>query len=229
MTEPGTRADPERQRIEVDGRRVRAETFEYILLNKPTGFLCTSHDPRGRPTFHDLLPPLSVRVVSAGRLDGDSEGLLLVTNDGDFIQSLIHPRVGVEKVYEVDLDAPLEPRDIRRFLDGILIGGDVHRVLAVRELGSDRNRFRYELILKQGLNRHIRRMAEAVGRSVYRLRRTRMGSLAIGDLPPGGWRRLRPEEVHALKNRPEACTPDMQRPRMEPARREERGRNRRPR
>lgn len=216
VTEPGTRADPDRQRIEVDGRPVRPERFEYLLLHKPAGYLCTSHDPRGRPTFHDLLPPLGVRLVSAGRLDYDSEGLLLVTNDGDLIQSLIHPRTGVEKVYEVDLDGPLSPADQARFLAGIPIGGEPHRALAVRPRPAPRGGHRYELVLKQGLNRQIRRMAEAVGRRVLRLRRVRLGPLALGALPPGGWRRLAPDELAALRNRPEspACVPVPPRPRL---------------
>ncbi len=227
VTEPGTRADPTCQRIEVDGRAVRPERFEYLLLNKPAGFLCTSSDPRGRPTFHNLLPPLGVRLVSAGRLDYDSEGLLLVTNDGNLIQSLIHPRVGVEKVYVVDLDGPLSPADRERFLAGILIDGETHRALAVRPRPAPRGGHRYELVLKQGLNRQIRRMAEAVGRRVLRLQRIRLGPLELGDLPSGGWRRLRPDEVLALRNRPAAaaCVPVPSRPRMSKPRTGAPGRN----
>lgn len=201
VTELGIRADPERQTVTVDGQRVHPQAFEYILLNKPRGFLCTSRDPRGRKTFHDLLPPLDVRVVSAGRLDGDSEGLLLVTNDGDLIQNLIHPRGGVEKVYEVELDGPLTPLDVRHFLDGISIEGALHQALAVQPLDRHPGGTRYEIILKQGLNRQIRRMAEAVGRRVLRLRRIRLGPLALGTLPTGGWRRLQRDELLQLKNR----------------------------
>lgn len=228
VTEPGTRADPDRQRIEVDNRPVRPERFEYLLLHKPPGYLCTSRDPRGRPTFHDLLPQLGVRLVSAGRLDYDSEGLLLVTNDGDLIQNLIHPRVGVEKVYEVDLDGPLSPADRNRFLEGIEIDGEPHRALAVHPRPAMRGGHRYELVLKQGLNRQIRRMAEAVGRRVLRLRRTRMGPLKLGDLPSGGWRRLKPDEVFALRNRPatDACAPVPSRPKLPQARRDASGRGR---
>lgn len=216
VSDLGARVDPRRQAIAVDGRPVRPQPFEYLLLNKPRGILCTSRDPGGRRTFLDLLPPLPVRVVSAGRLDADSEGLLLVTNDGDLVQALIHPRHEVEKVYRVDLDRPLGPGDVRRFLEGIRIEGRLHRAARVRPVSRGRSAAPrranagacYDIALRQGLNRQIRRMAGAVGRRVVRLRRIRMGPLALGRLPPGGWRRLRPEEIRRLKAPTDAPGPE---------------------
>ncbi|MDZ4198091.1 MAG: pseudouridine synthase [Kiritimatiellia bacterium] len=203
--ELGVRVNPDIQVIEVDGRRVRVQRFEYLLFHKPRGILCTSRDPGGRRTFLDCLPDLGVRLVTAGRLDAESEGLLLVTNDGDLIQSLIHPSRGVDKTYRVEMDRPLSPADARRFTVGISIEGQLHRVVSIQPLsrgpgGPERNPSAgYELVLHQGLNRQIRRMAEAVGRRVLRLQRVRLGPLHLGDLAPGAWRRLTPEELRSLR------------------------------
>lgn len=199
VTEMGIRVDPTRHRIFVDGREINLQRLDYLLLNKPAGYLCTSRDPRGRPTFLDLVPQADVRWVTAGRLDADSEGLLLVTNDGDLIQSLIHPSCGVDKTYRVELDRPLAPEDLARFTPGMLIRGQTHRAVAIRPVRGSRPV--YEIVLHQGLNRQIRRMAEAVGRRVTRLTRIRLGPLSLGSLKPGEWRKLTPGEVRDLKER----------------------------
>lgn len=201
IREQGVRVDPARVAVEVDGRPARTEPLVHILLHKPAGFLCTSRDPHGRRTFHELLPPgLGARVYSAGRLDWDSEGLLLVTNDGELANRLIHPRHHVEKTYRIWTPAPLEPEWLDRFRTGIESDGERLGVQAVREVGRDRQGAYYEMVLRTGKNRQIRRMFEAAGVTVLRLLRVRFGPLELGDLPPGRWRPVTAAELSALRS-----------------------------
>ena len=196
---PGRFVDPARHTITVDGRPVGAQQLVYLLLHKPRGYLCTSHDPQGRLTFHRLLPPMTERLYSAGRLDVGSEGLLLVTNDGGLVHRMIHPRHEIAKTYEAWLDAPLDPDRERQLCAGMQLEGESMRMESCRRLGGDHNGICYELVLRQGKNRQIRRMMEAVGRRVRRLVRTRMGPLTLDGLRAGEWRKLTEEEVRRLK------------------------------
>jgi len=196
--ELGVRIDPGSASVAVDGRPVRPDLLHYIVLYKPRGVLCTSRDPDGRPTFHDLLPDTGARLYSAGRLDAASEGLLLVTNDGDLVQRMTHPGGGHDKTYRVDVDAALTIEQIRAMERGIPIRGAVHRAESVRPLGPVRGGARYEIVLRQGLNRQIRRMVETFGRRVRRLVRTRFGPVELLGLKPGEWRDLSPGERDAL-------------------------------
>lgn len=198
VREMGIRIRPETQRIEVDGRPVHPPRRVHVLLYKPRGYLCTSSDPSGRPTFHALLPDFGIRLYSAGRLDFSSEGLLLVTNDGALAHRMIHPAAGHEKAYEVEVDALIPPGQIRRMCDGLAIEGRRHRAERVEFLGRGRRGPRYEVILRQGLNRQIRKMMAHIGRRVFRLCRTRLGPLTLDGLRPGEWRMLRESEVEGL-------------------------------
>ena len=201
VVEQGVRVDPAHDEVVVDGRPVRPERQVHLLLNKPAGFLCTSSDPHGRRTFHELLPPdLGARVYSAGRLDWDSEGLLLVTNDGLLANRLIHPRHHVEKTYRVWIAVPLDADWVARFQTGVESEGERLAAVSARPAGRDRLGHRYELVLGTGRNRQIRRMFEAAGRPVIRLLRIRFGPLELGDLPAGHWRRLSPGELTALRS-----------------------------
>lgn len=200
VLEPGARVDPARADIRVDGRRLRPQPRHYLLLNKPRGVLCTCRDPQGRRTIFELLPRTwGVRLYSVGRLDWDSEGLLLLTNDGELAARLIHPRYHVPKVYRVRTDRPLPRPWLARFITGIESEGERLRAVRVRPLAAGRAGAEYEIALIEGRNRQIRRMVECAGRRVVRLVRTRIGPLTREGLLPGRWRRLSDRELEALR------------------------------
>jgi 23S rRNA pseudouridine2605 synthase len=173
---------------------VRPEHRLDIILHKPAGFVSTRSDPHARDTIFDLLPPQMPRLFNVGRLDAQSEGLLILTNDGDLAQRLTHPRYKIDKEYEVTLDKPWDPELAAKLLRGIFLDGErarLERILPV-------NRIQVRVILRQGINRQIRRMFYDVGYDVKRLVRTRIGNLRLGDLPRGHWRPLTKSELSAL-------------------------------
>jgi pseudouridine synthase len=206
VRELGTKADPARDDIRVDGRRIRsAERHRYILLNKPRGYVSTRSDPQRRPTVIDLLAGVREYVYPVGRLDYDTEGLLLLTNDGDLAAGLTHPRHGVERTYEARVAGMPDERALERLRTGIPLDGKRTRPADVRLLnagGSDREGI-LQLTIREGRNRQVRRMCEAVGHPVQRLRRTRIGPIADRRLKPGEWRELTVEEVKKLRARDE--------------------------
>jgi pseudouridine synthase len=184
--------------VEVDGERVRPQPLTYVLLHKPAGVVTTARDPQGRPTVVQLVDHPS-RVVPVGRLDADTTGALLLTNDGSLAHRLAHPRYGVEKVYQAEVDG--EPSDdaLRTLAEGVELEDGVTAPARVRRLGASR----IELTLHEGRNRQVRRMLEAVGHPVARLHRSRYAGLDLRGLEPGAWRELEPCEVEALNDRPE--------------------------
>ena len=192
--------------VRVDGRSVQAEQPMYVLLNKPAGFLSSRTDPGQRDTVFDLLPTDFPRVFHVGRLDLDSEGLLLLTNDGDFSLKLTHPRYKVEKEYEVLLDRAFDMALVEKLLAGVFIavdppqpGAPPERVRARAEAVHRLAPNKLKVILRQGLKRQIRLMLLAVGYEVKRLQRVRMGSLKLGRLRSGEWRYLDEREVAVLR------------------------------
>ena len=185
----------ERDHVKVDGKLVHAERAVTIALHKPAGFVSTRSDPHARDTIFDLLPAKFPRLFNVGRLDAVSEGLLLLTNDGDLAQQLTHPRYKIEKEYEVTLDRPWENALTSKLLRGVVLDGKRARISHLRAAGSTRLR----VVLHQGLNQQIRRMFYAVGYDVKRLVRIRIGNLRLGDLPPGHWRNLTKFELAGLK------------------------------
>src|SRR5215204_5912891 len=197
----GVKADPAADDIRVDGRRVRvAERLRYILLNKPKGYVTTRSDPQRRRTVMDLLSGVREYVYPVGRLDYDTEGLLLLTNDGDLAAILTHPRHGVERTYEARVAGMPDARAIERLRTGIPLDG--RRTLpadaAVLNVGrSDRDGI-VRLTIREGRNRQVRRMLEAVGHPVQSLKRTRIGPISDRQLKPGMWRELTQEEVKRL-------------------------------
>jgi len=195
----GVTVDPDADDVRVDGRSIRAEGKTYILLNKPRDVLCTCSDPSGRRTFLSLLPALQRRVFPVGRLDRDSEGMLIATNDGAFAHSLMHPRHHVLKTYQVWVSAELSSPQLARMRAGVDSLGEMLHVESVelRSPGGGRGRL-YEIVLAEGRNRHLRRIFEVLGVNVLRLKRVRIGCLDLGDLKPGKWRYLTPAEVRAL-------------------------------
>jgi pseudouridine synthase len=199
----GVRADPGRDDVRVDGRRVRASARAvYVLLNKPAGYMSTRRDPQGRPTVLDLLGGIREYVYPVGRLDYDSEGLLLLTNDGALAARLMHPRHGVARVYEAHVRGVPDQRALRRLEQGVIIDGRRTSPADVelrRRPGRDADRATLILTLREGRNRQVRKMCEAVGHPVVHLRRVRIGPIADRSLEPGRYRRLTAREVEALR------------------------------
>jgi 23S rRNA pseudouridine2605 synthase len=198
VAELGNRVDPERARIEVDGVPVvtRAGLVHY-LLTKPVHTVSTASDPEGRPTVVDLVPA-EPRVVPVGRLDWDTEGLLVLTNDGDLTQLLTHPSHGVEKEYLAEVDGVPTRATLRTLREGVELEDGVTAPGEVRLVQSRGDHAAIELVIHEGRNRQVRRMFEAVGHPVRRLVRTRIGALADRSLAPGEWRVLKPDEVRGL-------------------------------
>jgi 23S rRNA pseudouridine2605 synthase len=186
----------ERDYVKVDGKLVRpADRLLYILLHKPKGFVSTRNDPHARDTIFDLLPAKLPRLFNVGRLDAQSEGLIILTNDGDFAQRFTHPRHEIEKEYEVTLDRLWNPALTPKLTRGIFLDGERAKMLRVQQFGPSRLR----VVLCQGINRQIRRMFYEIGYDVKRLVRVRIGLLRLGDLPRGHWRTLTTSELKSLR------------------------------
>ncbi len=183
-----------RDRVEVDGRPVGLQRLAYVLLNKPAGVVTTARDPQGRPTVVDLVRVES-RVVPVGRLDADTTGALLLTNDGPLAHTLAHPRYGVEKVYVADVEGEPDDASLERLGTGIDLEDGRTAPARVRRL----TRSRLELAIHEGRNRQVRRMLDAVGHPVRHLHRSEYAGLTVEGLDPGGWRELEPSEVEQLR------------------------------
>ncbi len=194
----GDRADPETDRIEIDGRSLPPLGRRvYILLHKPRGYVTTLSDELGRRNAASLVSGCGVRVYPVGRLDMDSEGLLLFTNDGAFAQALAHPRNGVEKEYRVWVRG-YSPEKLLPLSQSVVLDGYAIRPPKVRLVSARQDRAELLVTIGEGRNRQVRRMCGLAGLTVTRLRREREGSLPLGDLPPGQWRYLTEEEVGRL-------------------------------
>ena len=198
--------------VKVDGKLVRAAPALTILLHKPAGFVSTRRDPHARYTVFDLLPQKLARLFNVGRLDAQTEGLLLLTNDGELTQRLTHPRYKVDKEYEVTLDRPWDSALAPKLLRGIFLEGQRARVSQLHSVSPTRLR----VVLQQGINRQIRRMFEAVGYRVKHLVRVRLGNLRLADLPRGHWRPLTKRELRSLEGRaratPHSASQELRRP-----------------
>ena len=184
--------------VEVDGQRVERQPLVYVLLNKPTGVVTTASDPQGRPTVVDLVDH-EVRVVPVGRLDVDTSGAILLTNDGRLAHRLAHPRYGVPKAYDVDIEGSPSPSDIDALRAGVQLEDGKTAPAEVRIIRRGSRFSRLEITLHEGRNRQIRRMCEAVGHPVRSLHRRRYAGLRLVGLGPGEWRELAPEEVESLR------------------------------
>lgn len=190
--------DPVTQVVTVDGTRISTDPdLRYFMVHKPVGVTTTLADPHAERDLTELLPD-GARVYPVGRLDRDSEGLLILTNDGDLTEALTHPRHGVEKEYLAEVDGVPEDSHIARLRRGVELEDGMAKAVSARSVGSSRGRGAVRLVLTEGRKREVRRMLDAVGLPVVRLVRLRIGSLRLGDLPPGQRRELDPEEVTAL-------------------------------
>jgi 23S rRNA pseudouridine2605 synthase len=184
--------------VEVDGRRVQRQPLAYVLLNKPRGVVTTASDPQGRPTVVELVDH-DVRVVPVGRLDVDTSGALLLTNDGRLAHRLAHPRYGVPKVYDVDVEGSPSPAELETLRKGVELEDGRTAPAEVRIVRRGSRVSRLELTLHEGRKHQVKRMCEAVGLPVHSLHRRRYAGLRLVGLGPGEWRELSPEEVAALR------------------------------
>lgn len=188
--------------VKVDGKVVRQSTKKiYIMVNKPVGVVTTMDDQHGRPTVANLYEnEIRERIYPVGRLDMDSEGLLIMTNDGELTYALTHPRHIVDKTYHVTINGHISDRDLQKLRKGVVIDGRKTAEASVNEIGGDANTTVLEFIIHEGRNRQIRKMLEAVNKKVLVLRRVKIGNLQLGHIPEGRWRYLSPAEIKYLKS-----------------------------
>lgn len=198
-TELGAKADPRKDRVEVDGKLVAAERPVYVLLHKPRGVMCTMSDPEGRPTVAQYVADVEERIVPVGRLDFHTSGVLLMTNDGDFAAAMAHPTKRVEKIYVAKLRGVLGDEAIEGLCKPILIDGKPTQPAAVRRLRVEGDKTWVEFTLHEGRNRQIHRVTEAAGSAVFRLARLKFAGLTADNLRPGQWRYLTKDELRDFK------------------------------
>jgi 23S rRNA pseudouridine2605 synthase len=193
----GDRVTPELDNVRVDGKKIEFKQHGkyYIMLNKPRGYVTTMSDEKGRKCVVDLVKDIPERVYPAGRLDKDSEGLLIMTNDGDFANKLIHPSKNIWKTYRVTVRPNLTEDQLTALCTGIEIDGKPTEPARVNVLVHERGRVVMEISIKEGRNRQIRKMCESVGLEIARLKRVSIGTLKLGMLSPGKWRDLTQEEI----------------------------------
>jgi len=194
----GTKVEPAHDEVSVDGKLVRAKRKLYLALNKPPGCVCSHKDELGRPTIYQLLPKEWQIVHSVGRLDFNSEGLIFLTNDGQFALRLTHPRYGVRKKYIATVEGKVESAMLAEFTRGIFHGGEKLKAEKTRLLGSSSAKSVVELELAEGKNREVRRLFESQNLMVKRLQRVQIGKIKLGELKPGRWRTLTETEIKTL-------------------------------
>lgn len=198
VRELGTKIDPGQDRVTVDRRPLRVKRKLYLALNKPRGYICTRHDPEQRRTLAELLPAEWSHVYSVGRLDYQSEGLILLTNDGDFALRLTHPRFGVKKKYRASIQGEITRKIVAQMMHGVEDEGETLKADRVRVLSHHPSHSLVELELSEGKNREVRRLFESQGLIVSRLQRTQIGPIKLGELPVGKWRTLTEPEIKSL-------------------------------
>ena len=194
----GTKVDPAHDDVSVDGSPVKRRRKLYVALNKPKGYISTRSDPEKRRIITDLLPLEWRNVYPVGRLDHDTEGLIFLTNDGDFALRLTHPRYGTRKIYEATVEGRLEPQHLRKLTEGVVHKGEQLKASRARLVSANNTRSVVEIELIEGKNREIRRMFETLGYEVSRLQRTQIGRIKLGELPKGKWRTLTETEIKSL-------------------------------
>ena len=191
----GTKVDPAKNEVTLNGKPVQAKAKLFVALNKPPKIICTRRDTHDRATVFDLLPSDWGHLYTIGRLDADSEGLILLTNDGDFCQKVAHPRHGMLKTYRVSLDRRVAPESLKTLTNGLRDDGEWLQAKSAKLLAANKTRSEVELVLAEGKNREIRRMFKALGHRVLRLQRIAVGPVKLGELPRGKWRVLSQAEI----------------------------------
>ncbi len=205
VAEIGDKVDPYADKVYVKGKRVTAAAkpkHRYIMLNKPRGYVTTMSDERGRKCIAELIEDIEERVYPIGRLDKDSEGMLLLTNDGEFANHIMHPKKHINKVYRVTVRPSINEEQVEKLQTGIVLDGRKTAPAQVRVVTKQEGRVVLEIVLREGRNRQIRRMCEAVGLEVARLKRTAVGTVKLGGLKQGMYRDLSPDEVKRLSHDP---------------------------
>lgn len=198
---PDAWADPDRDRVTLDGKPIREASKVYLLLYKPKGYLSTHKDPEGRPTIYNLLKDVPEKIFSAGRLDQDTSGLLLITNDTAFGDYVTDPESHVPKTYLVKASALLTDEQLQRLRDGVELSDGPTRPAEVKRVRDSARFTFFEITISEGRNRQVRRMVEALGAKVLKLVRIKIATIGIGDLEIGKYRALTPAEVRALQPR----------------------------
>ena len=199
VTELGAKADPRRDRIEVDGERVVAESLAYVVLHKPRGYVSTMSDPEGRPTVAELVKGVGARVVPVGRLDFATSGVLLMSNDGAFSDGLLHPRKDVPKTYVVKVIGEMTEDDLARWTKGVRLEDGPTKPARARLIRHESGKTWFEITITEGRNQQIRRMGEATGFRVMRLARVAFAGIDHEGLKPGEWRALTADELSEMK------------------------------
>ena len=205
VAEIGDKVDPYSDKVYVKGKRVTAAAkpkHRYIMLNKPRGFVTTMSDERGRKCIAELIEDIQERVYPIGRLDKDSEGLLLLTNDGEFANHIMHPKKHVNKVYRVTVRPTITEEMVEKLQTGIVLDGRKTAPAQVRVVTKQEGRVVLEIVIREGRNRQIRRMCESLGLEVARLKRTQIGTVKLGGLKQGMYRDLSADEVKRLSHDP---------------------------
>jgi 23S rRNA pseudouridine2605 synthase len=223
VTELGTKVDPVRDHVKVDGKHLSAaQPFVYLMLHKPKNVVSTLDDPGGRTTVKDYLRGVSVRVFPVGRLDFDSEGLMLLTNNGDLAQAILHPRYHVPKTYLIKVKGVLTDEDIKMLEQGVRLEDGMTGPAQVRKVRKVEANSWLEITIREGRKHQVKRMLETVGHPVIKLLRIRMGPLSLGDLQPGEFRFLTDREANALRRLVEERASVEESPPVNPPRRPER-------
>jgi len=200
VAEQGMKVDPDRDHVKVDGKHLSgAQPFVYLVLNKPKHVMSTLDDPGGRTTVKDYLHGVSVRVFPVGRLDFDSEGLMLLTNNGDLAQALLHPRYHVPKTYLIKVKGVLPDEEIKQLERGVELEDGMTSPAQVKKVRKAEQNSWLEITIREGRKHQVKRMFESVGHPVIKLMRIRMGPLSLGDLAPGEFRFLTDREANALR------------------------------
>jgi pseudouridine synthase len=194
----GSKVDPARDTIALDGRALKTKRKLYIALHKPPFYVCTRKDELNRRTIHDLLPREWDNLYSVGRLDAESEGLIFLTNDGDFSLRLTHPRYGVKKKYIALVEGRVEASLLKKFTEGIRHEGELLKAEKAKLLSANNSHSEVELELAEGKNREVRRLFESIGLTVVRLARVQIGKIRIAELKAGKWRTLTETEIKSL-------------------------------
>jgi len=194
----GTKIDPDHDQVVVDGKLIRAKKLVYLALNKPAGCVCSRQDDLDRPTIYELIPREWDTVQSVGRLDYHSEGLIFLTNDGQFALRLTHPRYGVRKKYLATVEGEVTPAMLALFKRGLFHEGEKLKALAARIVSGTRDKSVVEVELGEGKNREVRRLFESQALTVKKLQRTQIGKIRLGELKPGKWRTLNAVEIKTL-------------------------------
>ncbi|MES2202572.1 MAG: pseudouridine synthase [candidate division FCPU426 bacterium] len=197
--ELGVKIDPRADAVKVDGKLVRSEKLYYVLLNKPKGTICTMDDPEGRPKVSDLVRGVKARLYPVGRLDFDTTGALLLTNDGELANMLMHPQHRFAKTYVAKLKGIPTPENIEKMKTGIYIDGKRTAPAEAKLMGVKEKNSVLQITLREGRNKQVKRMCQAIGHPVIRLNRLAYGFLTVNELAPGAWRHLMVEEVELLK------------------------------